>query len=300
MSPPGIPFTKIHGAGNDFLIVSREDVRGDAGELAVQMCDRHTGVGADGVVLLGPGAQGADAGFRIYNADGSEAGLSGNGLRCAAAWVVNQKSKVGSRKLKPNERVSFETKVGLRELFFLERRGPEWVFRAEVGRPAFAAKDVPFRPPRAADLREPIVNFPLPAGDTVVHATILSMGNPQCNVMVEDWSTVNWMALGAELERHPYFPERANIGFVRPIGADRIEVRFWERGAGHTLASGTGSCAGLVAAHLAGRCGRRARVELERAAMEVNWRDDGMVELTGPAEIVADGEFHCAGDREAT
>lgn len=282
MAPSGIPFAKAHGLGNDFLIVEQENIGANSpGELAARMCDRHSGVGADGLVVLGP-SHNADASFRIYNSDGSEAGLSGNAVRCAAAWLL-------SRSEKQAERLTLETRVGMRELFFIEKRGSEWILRTEIGRPSFAAADVPFRPPRPAG--EPVVGYPLPVGDTTISATILSMGNPQCILLVEDFESLDWKGLGAELERHAYFPDRANIGFVRVVSEDRIEARFWERGAGHTLASGTGSCACAVAAHLSGKTGRQVRVSLERGDLKVNWCEDGMVELTGPAEITVEGKF---------
>lgn len=283
----GIAFVKAHGAGNDFLVVDQALGALDREELARRMCDRQTGVGGDGLVTLEP-SDAADGDFRIYNSDGSEATLSGNGIRCAAAHLLARRT-AGGETVVAGTGVAFETRVGRRELFFLERRGREWWFRAEMGRPGFAAEDVPFRPP--SKMNEPLVNVALPAGDTQVRATVLSMGNPQCIVLVEDWATVNWCGLGEELERHSYFSDRANIGFARVLAEDAIEARFWERGAGHTLASGTGSCACAVAAHLNGKTGRRVRVMLERGEMEVNWRDDGMVELTGPAEIVCQGEF---------
>jgi len=268
--------------GNDFLLIEQRSMGGSTpAELAVRMCDRHTGAGADGLVVLGPSST-THASFRIYNADGSEAGLSGNALRCAAAWLL-------SRSGNPAERVALDTRVGIRELFFLKKEESEWFLRAEIGRPSFAALDVPFRPPKPA--REPIVGYALPVGDTSVSATILSMGNPQCILLVDEFDSLDWMGLGAALERHAYFPDRANIGFVRVASAERIEARFWERGAGHTLASGTGSCACAVAAHLAGKTGRQVRVALERGELEVNWREDGMAELTGPAVISVEGTF---------
>lgn len=311
MTPPPIPFVKTHGLGNDFLLVEESALTGVCrAEVARRICDRRTGVGADGLVVLGASA-GADASFRIYNADSSEAGLSGNALRCAAAWLASRGMSPGD--LQPRGTapavpcvvgrqgasapgvIALDTRVGRRELFFLRRRGAEWIFRAEIGHPSFVAADVPFRPPGGGKpLAEPIIGCPLPVGDTVVQATILSMGNPQCIILLDDWALLDWQGLGAELERHPYFPDRANIGFVRVLAPDRIEARFWERGAGHTLASGTGSCASAIAAHLAGKTGRRVMVAVERGEMEVNWRDDALVELTGPAEIVAQGtfEFH--------
>ena len=284
MAARSIPFAKAHGLGNDFLLVREADLaRAAASGIARLICDRHSGIGADGLVVLGD-SQAADASFRIFNSDGSEAGLSGNALRCAAAWLA------ASRNLSSG-RLMFDTRVGCRSPELLSRRASYWIFRAEIGRPSFAAADVPFRPPKPVP--EPICGFPMPVGDETVLASIFSMGNPQCTVFVEDWHGLDWKGLGAELERHPYFPDRANIGLVRLLSSEKIEARFWERGAGHTLASGTGSCAAAVAAHLAGKTGRRVTVAVERGEMEVNWRDDGMVELFGPAQITAEGTFYC-------
>jgi diaminopimelate epimerase len=281
-----VHFTKAHGLGNDFLLVEADAVSDLPPDLlARQICDRHTGVGADGLVVLGPSAS-ADATFRIYNSDGSEATLSGNAVRCAAALLISRCNASG--RVAP-ARIKLDTRVGLRTLHFLERRGAEWIFRTEIGKPGFAALGVPFRPP--APPREPIVDFPLPVGDAILPVTVLSMGNPQCILILPLDSELDWIAVGAEIERHPFFPNRTNVGFVRVMGTDAIEARFWERGAGHTLASGTGSCACAVAAHLAGKVGRRTTVHLERGSLDVHWRDDDMVELRGPAEIVAEGEF---------
>lgn len=277
-----IPFVKAHGLGNDFLILDAADCAGlDVPGLAQEMCDRHSGVGADGIVLLGKRSV-ADATFRIFNSDGSEATLSGNAIRCAAAAQA-------SRSGPPFGRVGFETRIGIRALEYISHRGTTWIFRAEMGRPVFTAAAVPFRPPQPAP--EPTIAFPLPVNDETVAATILFMGNAQCILFVENWSAGHWRALGAELVRHPYFPDRANIGFVRVVTRERIEARFWERGAGYTQASGTGSCACAVAAHLNGKTGRRVVVALERGEMEVHWREDGVVELTGPAAIVAQGGY---------
>lgn len=292
-----VPFAKAHGLGNDFLLVRADDVAGvDPGELARRMCDRHTGAGADGLVLLGASpvpsaAEGtvADATFRIFNSDGSEAGLSGNALRCAGAWLLGRACLEGSRGKGTQERIVLETKVGPREQFFVRREGNAWILSAEIGKPSFAASSVPFYPPKPP--AEPIVGYALPVGDATIAVTVLSMGNPQCILFADEWEVLDWMALGAEIERHPFFPDRTNVGFVRVLAPDRIEARFWERGAGHTLASGTGSCACAVAAHLNSKTGRRVTVEVALGCLEVNWRDDQMVELTGPAEITVEGSF---------
>jgi diaminopimelate epimerase len=281
-----IPFAKAHGLGNDFLILRAAEAHGcDLSELALRLCERHSGLGADGMVVLGPSPEAA-ASFRIFNSDGSEASLSGNALRCAAAWLLQSS---GQQPL-TGQIIQLDSRVGRRTLHFVERAHGRWVFRAEIGAPSFRASDIPFRPrPESGVPAEPIVEFPLPVGDETVRATILHMGNPQCIVFVEDLDTTDWLGLGAELERHPWFPDRANIGFVRLLSADRLQARFWERGAGHTLSSGTGSCACAVAAHLAKTTSRQVTIELERGEMNVYWREDGVVELTGSAEIVAEG-----------
>ncbi|MBI3404484.1 MAG: diaminopimelate epimerase [Acidobacteria bacterium] len=287
MSLRDIPFSKAHGLGNDFLIVDKADLGTTSpGALALKICDRHCGVGADGLVVLSEITNNG-ATFRIFNSDGSEAGLSGNAVRCAGAWLA-------SRSASPATQFSLETKVGRRELQFLKMDGAKYIFRTAIGKPSFAIKDVPFHPPHP--VTEPVVAFPLPVGDIEVPVTILSMGNPQCIHIVGNWETIDWRGLGQEMERHPYFPDRANIGFVKIVSDSRVEARFWERGAGYTQASGTGSCACAIAAHLSGRTGRRVTVAVERGEMEVFWRDDAMVELTGPAEIVVKGEFSFEGD----
>ena len=260
----------------------------DIPELTRSICDRHSGIGADGIVLLGA-APDADASFRIYNSDGSEATLSGNALRCAAAVLSSEKAY-------PPEHLQFSTPVGLLSLDLVSHEGARWVFRAQMGRPEFSAAKIPFTPPEPPP--EPIRDFPMPVGDTKFRATVLFMGNPQCILFLDDWDDFDWHWVGQALERHAYFPDRANIGFVRVLREDKIEARFWERGAGHTLASGTGSCACAVAAHLNGETGRAVEVALERGSMHVNWREDGVVELTGPAEVVAQGQYsYAAGGR---
>jgi diaminopimelate epimerase len=289
----GIPFAKAHALGNDFLLVEESLLSApDAGAVARRACDRNSGIGADGLVLLG-----AIAGlpwrvsFRIFNADGSEAGISGNALRCAAAWLLardcSQRGTIEVPRADSNQVIEFETRAGLRKLFFLCRQGNEWIFRAEMGSPGLTAAQVPFRPPRPP--REPVINYRLPVADETIEVTVLSIGNPQCIIFVEDFDSLDWKALGAEIECHAYFPERTNVGFARVLSREQLEARFWERGAGYTLASGTGSCACAVAAHLIGKTDRKVTVLVERGQMEVDWRADGVAELTGPAEIIAEG-----------
>jgi diaminopimelate epimerase len=274
-------FVKAHGLGNDFLLLEAAAVD-DPARLARQICARHTGVGADGIVLLGP-AEDADASFRIFNADGSEAELSGNAMRCAVAWLAAE------RGLAPGARLRLATRVGLRTHELLERRGQRFVFRSEIGRPVFEPARIPFAPP--APVPVPAVELPLEVAGRRLTATVLWMGNPQCVLLVDDLAELDWQRLGPAVERHPWFPERINASFGCVVAADRVVARFWERGVGPTQASGTGSCAVAVAAALAGRTGRRVRVETELGELAVHWRDDDVVELVGPAELVARGTF---------
>lgn len=280
-----IPFVKAHGLGNDFLLVEEAALPGEPpAEVARAICDRHTGVGADGLVLLGPETGGA-ASFRIFNADGGEAELSGNAMRCAAALLVSRRKSA-----KPDSEAILDTHVGRKHHKFRGRQGDAWVFESEIAKPVFTPEKIPFQAPNP--LPEPVLDFPLPVGDDTLPVTVLWLGNPQCITFVEHFGAVDWLGLGQAIEWHPYFPERANVGFVRIIARDRIEVRFWERGVGHTLASGTGSCACAVAAALHGKTGRRVIVETELGEMGVNWRTaDDVVELTGPAKFVARGAF---------
>ncbi len=278
-----LPFDKAHALGNDFLLIPAVELEGlDPSAVAQRICSRHTGVGADGLVLLGP-ENDSILTLRIFNADGSEAEISGNALRCAAAWRAEQLEI-------PPDRLIVGTRVGTHDIFCQGRRGGAWIFRTEIGRPVFAAEKIPFRPPRRMD--EPLLDVYLPVGDENIAVSVLSMGNPQCVVFVEDFDLVDWRSLGAELERHPWFLERTNVSFARVAAQDRIEARFWERGAGHTRSSGTGACACAVAAHLQQMTERRVKAQSEIGEVEVNWREDQMVELTGPAELVAEGSFH--------
>ncbi len=294
-----IRFVKAHGLGNDFLLIEEAALAGRSpSAVARKICERHTGVGADGIVTLAP-AGSPDPGspdpgeprwkFRIFNADGSEAGLSGNAMRCAAAWLVSRRNSPA-----PGLELTLETRVGPKRHIYRGRHGSEYIFQGEIERPVFTAEKIPFRPPKPA--AEPATEFPLPIGDDLLPVTPLWMGNPQCIALVDDLRQADWKALGAEIENHPFFPERANAGFVQVIGPDRIEVRFWERGVGHTLASGTGACSSAVAAAINGKTGRRVTVATEMGEMEVHWREsDDVVELVGPAELTAEGAFWWVG-----
>jgi diaminopimelate epimerase len=260
-----IPFTKAHGAGNDFLLSWTDRVpSGDLPEMARAICDRHTGIGADGWILL------RDSSIRLFNADGSEAEMSGNGTRCAAALLIDSD--------RASAEVTILTGAGPKHLRLLERHGRRFLFEMDMGQPSFL---------------ESQIHFPLPLHNGPCEVTILDVGNPQCAVFVKEFSD-NWVALGAEIEAHPQFPKHTNVSFVRSVDEHTIEARFYERGAGVTLSSGTGSTGAAVAAIL--RQLATSPVDVRTPAgdtLRLRW--DESVFLTGPAELVANGEFFVPG-----
>jgi diaminopimelate epimerase len=278
-------FAKVHALGNDFLFVAPEAGLNPAwaGELARRICDRHTGVGADGLVLLSlePGGPGT-AGFRIFNLDGSEAEISGNGLRCAAAYLA------WSGALK-TPKILFSTAAGDRPAEVLSARGPLFDVRVSLGSPILAAADIPFDDGRTHDQ---VVDYPLTVVRRKFPVTCVSMGNPHCSLFVDDFPVgVEMSGIGSEIEGHPFFPRRTNVEFVRVRGRSEIEVRFWERGVGETLASGTGSAAAAVAAILKGLVDRTVTVRTAMGTLKVEWPEGGAVLQTGPAAVAFTGDY---------
>ena len=279
-----IKFTKLQGLGNDFLIAMVEDVSRlqSARELARQMCERNFGAGADGLMFV-TRARHADADFasRLFNADGSEAEISGNGTRCVAAYLYY----AGMWK-QPEVRIATAAGVKLGRLVHSE--GLHYEFEFDMGEPRFSSEDVPM------DLDRPIPRvafYPLHLGGEMIEVTCLSMGNPQCVIFVADFGAVNLDEIGPLLEDHPAFPNRTNVEFVRVLSRDEIEILIWERGVGRTLSSGTGSCASAVAAALNGLTERSVRVRTPGGVLRVDWRDDNSVTLTGPAEVIYEGRW---------
>ncbi len=279
-----IKFTKIQGMGNDFLIVEVEyiDALQTASELAREMCQRNYGAGADGIVFV-TRARREDADFasRIFNADGSEAGVSGNGTRCAAAYLYHAA-------LWNAPEIRIATAAGVKHGRMVSRAGNRFEFEFDMGKPSFSSEAVPMTvsPPL-----ERVVRYPLLIGGDLVEVTCLSMGNPQCVILVDDLDRVNLVEIGPLIEHHPVFPDRANVEFARVISRDDIEIRIWERGAGHTLSSGTGSCASAVAAALNGLTDRSVRVRTEGGELRVDWLEDDRVSLTASAEVIYEGRW---------
>lgn len=290
MSVPPIRFAKVEALGNDFIVIeaSEPPTRRDA--LARALCDRRRGVGADGLLIVYSGARGeggrADAvpvaRVEVWNADGSEAETSGNGLRCAARWIAGRASGAS-----PSE-IVLETKAGRARV--LLPRGAAGPIRVALGAPRFRPAEIPMLLPEgkrgAGDSSDGFVEGRLPGVPFPV--TALSVGNPHAVLFVD--GPIDGSRLGPLIESHAAFPQRVNVEFVRVVAPDHLAVLIWERGVGPTASSGTGAAASLVAAALTGRAARRARVEMEGGSLDVGWDDDG-VWTEGPARIVFEGEW---------
>jgi diaminopimelate epimerase len=292
-------FIKFHGYGNDYLVFEAERLApvgwragferagevGAFGEFVRRVCDRHFGAGADGVAVVERLDGGGEADFRlrIFNPDGSEAAMSGNGSRCAAACLYFEG-------LWSDDELRFLTRAGVKLFRLRGREGlARFRFEAEIGRPRFDSASIPML--TTGPLAE-VRDYALAVGqDESVAVTALQMCNPNCCVFVEDFEGTDWRRLGRAIESHPSFPERTNVEFIRALDRQNIEARVWERGAGETLSSGTGACAAAVASMAGGRTDRRVSVHMPGGLLEVFWREDGEVLLTGEAEAVYRGEW---------
>jgi diaminopimelate epimerase len=274
---PALEFRKMHGLGNDFVVLdARERVIPMSPRLAQAIADRHSGIGCDQLIVLErPRLPEAALFMRILNADGSEAGACGNATRCVAALVMDE---TGERSL------TIETMAGL----LPSERAPGGLVTVDMGRARLRWRDIPLA--EHADTLAVPVGMP-ELGD----ACCTSMGNPHATFFVPDADAVDLHRIGPILEHHPAFPERANIGIASLLGPDRLRLRVWERGAGLTLACGSGACAGLVAAARRGLTGRSAEIVMERGSLEIAWTEDGHVLMTGPVTTSFTGSFDPAG-----
>jgi len=277
-----IAFAKFHGLSNDFVIARSGGLPSSLPDLARAICDRHTGIGADGLLIVSPPRRKQhDARVRFFNADGSEAEMSGNGIRCAGAFLLNgDKSK---------RNLTIETAAGLKSLRCVASGAGKWMFRVGMGRPILAPGKIPFRGARG---ERPVVGYRLHTHRGVLPVTVTSMGNPHCTVFVADFAAIDWARLGREIETSALFPNRTNVEFVKVVSRQEISVRYWERGVGQTMSSGTGSCAAVVASILNKRTARKVRVNTLAGSLEVVWPEKGEVTLTGPAVRIAEGTYH--------
>ena len=274
-------FTKFHGLGNDYLVIEAEQLAGidDLGEFARRICNRHYGAGGDGIAIVSKSdTDAADFTCRIFNPDGSEAGLSGNGTRCAVASLYYK--GVWSK-----DALRLSTRTGLKRYFLRGQPGPgKYLFESELGEPKFDSRAIPMSidPPL-----ERVVDYPF----ETFQITAMQMGNPNCCIFTDDFDSLDWRRIGKHLENHPQFPDRTNVVFVRVVDRKLIELRIWERGVGETTASGTCSCAGAVAAMVNEKTERDVRVVMEGGEVKIQWRADGQVVITGTAEVVYSGQW---------
>lgn len=279
-------FIKFQGFGNDYIIFESAEVAGVASlnNLARAICDRHYGAGADGIVVVSPSEDMGTADFnaRIFNPDGSEAGLSGNGTRCAVAFLYHEG-------LWDRDALRLSTRSGVKLYRLREQmgRGHYW-FESELGQPRFDSASIPMLTEKP---QESVVDYPLLIDEERFLVTALQMGNPNCAIFVEEFGQVDWRRVGRALETHAQFPERTNVEFVRVRDRANIELRIWERGVGETQSSGTCSCAAMVACVIKGLADRRVTVWMEGGHAEILWREDNEVVLTGRADIVYSGEW---------
>lgn len=279
-------FIKFQGFGNDYIIFEEERLTQveSLNEFARAVCDRHYGAGADGIVVVGRAEDGdADFNARIFNPDGSEAGLSGNGTRCAVAYLYHQG-------LWEKETLRLRTRAGIKLYRLREEmsRGHYW-FESELGRPRFDSASIPML---TESPLERVMDYPLVIEGETFPVTALQMGNPNCAIFVDDFEQLDWRSIGRRIESHAQFPERTNVEFVRVRDRSNLELRIWERGVGETQSSGTCSCAAAVASAAKGLSERRVTVWMEGGHAEILWRDrDNEVVLTGRADIVYTGEW---------
>jgi len=274
-------FTKMHGLGNDFIVVPGEkELPADASERAVRLCSRFFGIGADGLVYILPSEK-ADYMMRIINSDGSESEQCGNAIRCVAKYIYERGMVDSSRKQLTVETLG----AGVQQVQLTVREGIVEAVRVDMGEPVLRGEDVP----TTVDL-DPVLNYPIEIDGGKFMFTAVSMGNPHCVIFVDDAVAVDLHAWGPKLEHHPMFPKRANVEFVTVKTPDAMDMRVWERGAGPTLACGTGACATLVASVLNGKSNRSATVSLKGGDLFIEWDEaDNHVYMTGPAEIVFEG-----------
>lgn len=263
MTSKGVHVVKGHAYGNDFLLVPESDVAGaDLARLAVAMCSRHEGIGADGLMVYA--SEGDRARMRLFNADGSQSEVSGNGVRCLAALIVRDRPGTTS--------VTIDTPAGAKVLDLQGRAGDRLTFRAAMGVP------------------QDIHKVELEAAGERVQAIALSVGNPQCVLLDDPLQEARVNILGPALEHHAKFPDRTNVSFVRVETPERLRILLWERGVGPTTASGTGACGAAVAAAAYGGASRDLEVVSPGGTQRVEWLEDGIY-LTGWAELVLDGRW---------
>lgn len=272
-------FAKMHGLGNDMILINgfSQQLPEDLCALARSMCHRHLGVGADGLVILTPTQSSAVALFRIFNSDGSEAGMCGNGLRCAALFARTEG-------ITDREQFVFDTIYNQVQPTIIDEAAG--IVQVDMGEPRLLPSEIPADFPGSR-----VVAAALPVQTRVFYATLVSMGNPHCVIFVDDVDSFPVEKIGPQIEHHALFPQKTNVEFIQLMGDDQLKMRVWERACGETLACGSGACAATVAAILNGYIKERAQVLLRHGSLDISWKEDDHVYMTGPAKLVAVGEY---------
>ncbi|WP_339377040.1 diaminopimelate epimerase [Cyanothece sp. BG0011] len=273
-------FTKYQGLGNDFILVDNRHSTTPllSPEEAVKLCDRHFGIGADGVIFALPGDNQSDYTMRIFNSDGSEPQMCGNGIRCLARFLA---------KLEGIETIGKSYRIQTLAGIIVPRLEEEGQVKVDMGNPFLLAKEIPTTLTKG---EEKVINQFLEVGGQSWSVTCVSMGNPHCITFVDNVATVPLETIGPMFEHHSVFPERTNTEFIEVVRSDYLKMRVWERGAGITLACGTGACASVVAGVLTGNCDRLCTVELPGGCLTIEWSEqDNRLYMTGPAEAVFTG-----------
>ena len=266
-------FTKMQALGNDFIVIDARDLKiKEPWLLARRLCERRFGIGADQMLMLDDGSN-APFKMRIFNADGSEVEMCGNGIRCLAKYIWD-------RGLSDKETIEIETMAGI-----IRPQKSGLLIKVDMGMPELEGRRIP------VNLDGRVVDYPLEIKDMVFKITCISMGNPHAVIFVDNLAEFPVSYYGPLIEVHPIFPKRTNVEFIEVVGTDIIKMRVWERGAGETPACGTGACASAIAANLKGLTGRKVRVVLEAGELLIEQAGDGRVYMTGPAVEVFEGEM---------
>ncbi|MCZ6873263.1 MAG: diaminopimelate epimerase [bacterium] len=276
--------TKMHGLGNDYIYVNGfEEKIEDPASLAVAISDRHFGIGADGLIIILPSTK-ADFRMRMFNADGSEAEMCGNGIRCLAKYVYDHH-------LTRATTIRVETLAGVLSLDLFPQHHTVQKVRVRMGEPRLQRQQIPMRGDAGL-----VINEPLVIEGKIFNVTAVSMGNPHCIVLVDDPKQFDIAYWGPRFEHHAVFPQGVNTEFVRVLDHKTVEMRVWERGCGETLACGTGASAVAVACHLLDKTDRCVTARLLGGELQLEWReDDNQVYMTGPAVEVFNGQWRQQG-----
>ncbi|HHT9106152.1 MAG TPA: diaminopimelate epimerase [Candidatus Wujingus californicus] len=273
-------FTKMHGIGNDYVYVNcfEEEIKEPA-KIATIISDRHFGVGSDGLILIMP-SKAADCKMRIFNADGSEAQMCGNGIRCVAKYVYDHK-------ITQKNPLTIETPSGIKTIQLFTMNGKVSSARVNMGKPGLMRSEIPMLGKEIQVINEPLTI----SKEVSFYITCVSMGNPHCVIFIDDFDKVDISKHGAEIERHNSFPERTNVHFVKVHSPKEVTMKTWERGSGITLACGTGASAVCVAGVLNKKTERKILAHLPGGDLELEWAEDGNVYMTGLAAEVFTGEW---------